>query len=113
MGNGSVLKKYIYAFSDFEKYLNKIYSPNNLNGTEHKGYLINFKDYEEIKENISKIKINNKNVREINFKINQIEFKTSHYLINMILNGNKYIFINTDLWKLICDKDRIKECPIM
>jgi len=31
----------------------------------------------------------------------------------MILNGNKYIFINTDLWKLICDKDKIRESPII
>ena len=112
MGNGSVLKKYKNAFSDFEKYLNNIYSYKNLNGTEHKGYLINLKDYEKVKENIVNNKINKNDCEKI-YNINQIEFKTSHFLINMILNGNKYIFINTDLWKIICDKDKISECPIM
>ena len=106
MGNGSILKKYRNSFSDFEKYLEKIYSHKNLEGNEYKGYLINLKDYEKIKENIDNNRIENK------FKINQIEFKTSHYLINMILNGNKYIFINSKLWKLLCDKDKIDDPPI-
>jgi len=113
MGNGSVLKKYRNAISDFEKYREKIYSHKNLKGNEYKGYLINLKDYERIKQNFDNIKINKKNDFKRNFNINQIEFKTSHFLINMILNGNKYIFINTELWKLICDKDKADESPII
>ena len=34
-------------------------------------------------------------------KINQIEFRTSRYLVNMLLNNNKYIIINEALWKEI------------
>ena len=48
-----------------------------------------------------------------NFKISQIEFKTSNYLINMILNGNQYILINTDLWQIICDEKYLSESPII
>ena len=99
------------AISDFDKYLKDIYSTNNPYGTEQRGYLINLKDYERIKKIIYSNKININNL-EKNFKINQIEFKTSQYLINMILNGNKYIFINTDLWKLLYDKDKRNEIPI-
>ena len=101
MKNDSLLKKYRDAISDFEKYLEDIYSSQNSFGKEHKGYLINLKDYERIKEIIDNNKVNNINDSENNFKINQIEFKTLHYLINMILNGNKYIFINNSLWELM------------
>ena len=113
MKNDSLLKKYRDAISDFEKYLEDIYSSQNSFGKEHKGYLINLKDYERIKEIIDNNKVNNINDSENNFKINQIEFKTLHYLINMILNGNKYIFINNSLWELICDNDKKNEPPII
>ena len=92
MKNNSLLKNYKNAFSDFEKYLEGIYSDKNSFGKEYKGYLINLKDYERIKENINNYKFNI-NDSENNSKINQIEFKKPQYLINMILNGNKYIFI--------------------
>ena len=102
---------YKNAISDFEKYLEDIYSIDNSYGKEHKGYLINLKDYEKLKE-ISDNNKDNINVSEKNFRINQIEFKTPQYLINMILNGNKYICINTALWELICDKNKKNESPI-
>ena len=98
---------YRNAISVFEKYLEIIYSTNNAYGTEHRGYLINLKDYEMIKKNTKN------NCSGIIYKINQIEFKTPQYLINMILNGNQYIFINTDLWELLCDKDKKSESPII
>ena len=112
MRNNSDLTKYRKAFSDFKEYLDNIYYNNNLYGKEYEGYLINLKDYENIKEFIDKDKINI-NDSETIFKINQIKFKTPQYLINMILNGNQYIFINTDLWELLCDKDKKSESPII
>ena len=111
MKNNSLLKNYKNAFSDFEKYLEGIYSDKNSFGKEYKGYLINLKDYERIKENINNYKFNI-NDSENNSKINQIEFKKPQYLINMILNGNKYIFINNDLWKIINDNDKKYDSPI-
>ena len=73
MKNGSLLKKYINAISDFEKYLEDIYSDYNSYGIEHRGYLINLKDYERIKEIIDNNKVNISN-SDKNFNINQIEF---------------------------------------
>ena len=103
---------YRNAISDFEEYLEDIYSDNNCIGIEYRGYLINLKDYERMKEIIDD---NNFNINDSKnkFKINQIEFKKPQYLINMILNGNKYIFINTTLWELICDNDKKNETPII
>ena len=116
--DASSLKKYKNSISEFENYLKDIYSNNNSSNSSHKGYLINLKDYETITQSIKNINFDNMKENDFKqiFKINQIEFKTSHYLINMILNGNKYIFINTKLWKLLCDKDKNNknnDSPIM
>ena len=111
------LIKYNEAIFDFEEnYLKKIYK--NIDNKEKDGYLIKSEDLDELKENISysKYKINrngNKDYFNKNYdlnklndikKIKQIEFKTSQYLVNMILNDNKYIIINEKLWKILCDK---------
>ena len=112
MRTGSLLKNFQNAIFDFEKYLEDIYSAKNSYGKEYEGYLINLKDYERIKDIIDNNKTNI-NDSENYFKIKQIEFKTPQYLINMILNGNKYIFINADLWKLICDDDKKFDFSIM
>ena len=111
--NASSLKN---AFSRFEnEYLKDIYHNYFSLGSSHKGYLIDLKEYERITQYIKNINSDNVKVddHKKSLKIKQIEFKTSHYLINMILNGNKYIFINTDLWKKISDKDNINDSPIM
>ena len=105
------LKNYRNAIADFEKYIKNIYSSNSIE-TEHKGYLINFEEYENIKVIIDNFEVNINDCGQI-FHIKQIEFKTPQYLIYMILNGNKYILINTDFWRLICDKDKINESPIV
>ena len=112
MESSSILKNYSRAISDFEKYLKDIYSSKTSGENEHIGYLINLKDYEKIKEISNEVNKNDINDCSIILEINQIEIKTPQYLIYMILNGNKYIFINTDLWKIICDKDKIEDIPI-
>ena len=108
--DNSLLIKYKKAISNFEAYIKDIYYKNPY-GLEYKGYLINLKHYEKLKKISGNYKINKYDCG-ITFKINQIEFKTSQYLVNMLLNGNKYIFINLELWELICDKDKKYESPI-
>ena len=105
-----LLTKYRNAIINFENYRKKIYC-SELLGEEHRGYLINLKDYEKLKETV----FNNSNIFNSSriFKINQIEFKTTNYLINMILNNNQYIFINTELWQTICNENKTNEKPIM
>ena len=106
-----ILKNFRKALSDFEKYIKDIYSKNISVETENQGYLINLEDYEKIKEIIDNYEVNINDCGKI-FQIKQIEFKTPQYLIYMILNENKYIFINNELWRLICDKELINESPI-
>ena len=110
-----ILLKYQKAIYKFNKKLEEIYSYNNSNNNrEYKGHLINLKDYEDFIKKINyeknKYSVNNSVVdenisdSEKIYKIKQIEFITSQYLFNMIYNDNKYIIINNDLWKILCNK---------
>ena len=120
--NESLLKKYRKAFYNFDKYLDEIYS-NYFNYKEHKGYLINLKDFEKIKEVINykyymeKGDYKNDDINfaysEKVFKIKKIEFNTSQYILNMIINNNSYIIINADLWKALCEIGKENENPII
>ena len=62
-------------------------------------------DYEINKNLISKSKFDIKENEKI-MTIKDIEFKTSQYLLNMLLNGNKYIIIDSIFWKVICEKGK-------
>ena len=120
MGNDLIinepsLNKYSIAISTFENIYRKEHYNNYPFNSKHKGYLIYLKNYERIAQSIININRNNVDINKYkqSLKIKQIEFKTAHYLINMILNGNKYIFINKELWQLLCDKDKKDESPII
>ena len=115
LNNKFILLKYQKAIYKFNKELEEIYSYNNSNNNrEYEGHLINLKDYEDFIKKINyeknKYSINNSVVdenisdSEKIYTIKQIEFITSKYLLNMIYNGNKYIIINKDLWKILCNK---------
>ena len=121
--NDSQLKKYRQALYNFEKYIEVIYSKNNLN-QEHRGFLIKYKDFEEFKNTIEynnyknyDLNIKKENIHFYNsekvFKIKQIEFKTSKFFLNMLYNDNKYIIINYELWLVICEIGRENESPII
>ena len=119
--------KYNSAISNFENYIKEIEIYNNIDNKEKKGYIVNYKDFEELKVNILHEKYNLFGVKDfesfqkvsdkIKFnnikKFRQIEFKTSQYLINMILNDNKYIIINEELWKVIYDEKYENDSPII
>ena len=106
----NLLNIYRNAILGFEKYLEIIYS-DTCSIANHRGYLINLDDYKKIKKIVldNKAKFNPTNI----FKINQIEIKTPSYLINSILKKNQYIFINNDLWQIICDKNKNNESYII
>ena len=114
--NHDSLIKYVKGFYEFENYINKINSNLQTIFKTHHGYLINFEKIEEIKRNINyeENKIIYKNYiqslidedNEKYYTIEEIEFKDPDYLLNMLFNGNKYILINRDLWKLLCEKNK-------
>ena len=98
------LKVYIKGFKEFDEYVNKINQNIARSCGVHHGYLINYSKYKELKERINeeyknslsqfqaKIPLNNNSKKD--YTIDEIEFRDSNYLLNMILNGNKYILIN-------------------
>ena len=124
MSNTDYIIKYVKAFKDFESYLKKI---NNNFGTyfnDYFGYLINLESIDKIKTNINYDYYKNLNdiyknynispviQSEKKYTIDEIEFRNSDYLLNMIFNENKYIIINADLWKLLCIKGKEEIKPI-
>ena len=107
MSNTDYIIKYVKAFKDFESYLKKI---NNNFGTyfnDYSGYLINLESIDKIKTNINYDYYKNLNdiyknynispviQSEKKYTIDEIEFRNSDYLLNMIFNENKYIIINS------------------
>ena len=117
--------KYIEALSNFDKhleYISKIDNPFNT----YNEYLVNYKDFEELKKNINYDKYKSFGTREKKdyenifnsnkamklMKIKQIEFKTNRYLINMLLNGNQFIFITKELFEVIGNDKERYEYPI-
>ena len=120
--NPTHLLEYIKGFNDFQEYLNKINSNLNQKFELFEGYLVNLEKIEEIKrvinyeQNKTKYKdflSNTLNiVKKKTYIIEEIEFRNSDYLLNMIFNGNKYIIIDKNLWILLCKENKENIQPI-
>ena len=109
---------YNFAFQENEISILSIIQTNNKELINEKGYIIKLNDYEELKNLINykkyknyyynapdKIKafFNNDNISKIK-RIKGIKYRTSRYIINMLLNNNKYILITPKLYDLISYK---------
>ena len=101
MNSNEQLMKSIYNIDT--KFKNIKYIDNKT--FSYKGYLVNLNVYEEFK-NKKLSGINN------NRKLHQIQFKTASYLVNMILNGNKYIIISPEIWNKFLPTEKENESPI-
>ena len=104
------------AIQDFENIYIKDNFDNYKEYDQHRGYLIKLESYEALKNKIQSYFREWKNASKIVKSLNDlddIEFKTSTYLINMILNGNKYIIINTEIWELFGKKERKDKAKIL
>ena len=98
-----LLKKYASAIKSLEdriKYLKKT--------GQHKGHLINLKDFKDLKKqvNYDKNKSNFFSTVDIiesekKFDFKELEKISGRYLINMLLNGNEYIIVDTTFYKII------------
>ena len=117
------LKDYIFSIFQFDKFINSIYSNTN-DSQEFKGYIIDYNEYQNLKEKIkfkdyidiqnNIIKTNEiKDSELINIeKIKHIKFKSSKDLINNLINKkNKYLLINLDLFKIICSQNKEENYP--
>ena len=96
------LLKNIYNFDS--KFKNKEYIENKT--LTFKGYLVNLNEYEEYNKN------KYSGMNNIGKKLHQIRFKTASYLINMILNGNKYIIIEPEIWNKILPINKEIDSPV-
>ena len=118
--NSSALAKYVKGFFEFENYINSINTHIGTKFEKLSGYLINVNDIERIKETINYEKIKDKYIHfqfdEVDqikyYTLDEIAFRDSNYLLNMIFNENKYIFINVKLWKLLCKENKENATPI-
>ena len=105
-----LLKEYYMQIQNFEN----VYVKHNFNNykkyPDHEGYLINLEYYEDLKSKIYryfKENISAKITLESLNYLNSIKIKTATYLINMLINKNKYIIINNNLWELFGNKKDI------
>ena len=122
--------RYNNAFLNYEQYKQKFFAKTRVTNKfiDCQGYLINLDDINNIKQNIKHedfIKENTNNEEKMRSifdenlfdkikKVSQIKYKTSDYLKNMLLNGNKYILINQGLWNDIYEKNiQDNEGPII
>ena len=113
-----IFNYYRYAIDNFEKFTSNFLTPNSNNNFSSYGYLINLKDYEEYKiiigyHNNMNFQNNYINNYEDIIPLKQIKFRTSDYLANMLLNGNEYIIITPELWKVVCNKEKQNENPFI
>ena len=127
----NVFNYYKYHIYNFENYIYNYKYPNSNEIVQGSGYLINLKNYKQFKEIID---YNNYNINfqnnidydyyqnlfnninnneDIIISLNQIKFRTSDYLVNMLLNGNEYILIHPELWKIVGNKEKQNEPPIV
>jgi len=126
-----IYKRYCESIIEYENYINQIYNNLNENDEEHKGYLIDSKEFENLKQDINldiykvlkqeykeqiKIKLStliseNKSIELKKFE--QEEIKSFIEFSNKIQNNKEFILINTDLWKTICKKEKENEEPLM
>lgn len=119
----SKLKHYVKAFIEFDDYINEKNADRGDKFKPDYGYLINLEIIEEIKQKINyqtnKYYYQNLNTdpidgaQKMEFRIQDIQFKNSDYLLNMLFNGNKYIIINQKLWKMLCKEGKENTNPFI
>jgi len=121
------LQNYLKEINDFEviNNNNSIYKDKNY----HIGYIIDYKDYNKLKNIIHyeelKNEINSKNDSVLNNKINELVgygfissipnikaeiFQTSSELKDKIINKKEYILISQKLGQFLCEKDKHFYC---
>ena len=119
--NNDYIINCVKAFYKFEHFLNKMNEKLGYDFEENFGYLINYERIDKIKK-----AINYENNKEIYknlspspadqvkkiYTIDEIKFRNSDYLLNMLQNKNNYIIINNELWKVFCKNDKEKLAPI-
>ena len=102
----SLRKECKEGFQDFKNYINQINDPNYLN-QKHDGYLVDFNQYNNFENYINSLnnpqaKQTNEGQNNWNIESKKLRTVNINEVNNKILQDNKFIIINTELYKLIC-----------
>ena len=119
MGNEPCLIDYINAFSEFDNEINKIHNNIHSHEENYEGFLVNYKNYQNFRNHVVNLYINQHKKFNSDTNENQIESNNNFEILeqrkltteslalvqNQILNGESFIIINKKLYKLICKKN--------
>ena len=111
------LIQYINAIKDYEIYIKTIYKSHKENFNYHEGYIVNLKDFKNLKECIKYevLKENNSYLNNFEEKIQinsiptirQIRINNSQDFIKAINNQKEYIILNKTLYHILSKDDNI------
>ena len=100
------LEQYKKAFDNFDKFVDEINS-ENLSDETHRGYLINFTDFNKLKKKVKKFNNKNDITCSLSKEKTKFKLKPENYedLEQKIGNGDEFIIINGALQQIICDQE--------
>jgi len=129
--NVEILYSYNMTLFEYENQIGKINENIEWNKTLY-GFIIDLKDYEDLKKKIQyeKLKeyfnneqlckkkineiINTMDIEGIKLKkIDRLEIKDSNQLVQFLQDKKEYKLINVELWKKICLKEKENKSPIL
>ena len=118
--------KAIFEYEDTIEKFNKIDDKNSDSNKKRSGYLVDWKEFEELKNNLNHKKIKEKDIKKGECKkyfdkgkfnkikkIKPFEIKSYQYFINMLLNKNEYMIITDNLFEIICEKQYIYQSNVI
>ena len=115
MGNDGQysLNDYLKAFNNFHIYINQLYSdPNNIDKVKE-GYIVNLYNYYNLIMRINEYLEKRKNQTQngnnaFDDEVNLVKLKTENLkdVVEKINRNYKFIIINKDLFKVICDQEK-------
>ena len=104
MGVGTSFDDYKLSFIKFENYINVINKAQNRTNEIYEGYFVDYNEYQQFENIINNSQINKE---QNNYNIESKKLKTVNIneVNNKILNDNKFIIINNELHKIICEQN--------
>ena len=104
MGVGTSFDDYKLAFIKFKKYINVINKAQNRTNEIYEGYFVDYNEYQQFENIINNSQIN-KEQNNYNIKSKKLSTVNINEINNKILNDNKFIIINNELHKIICEQN--------
>jgi len=104
MGVGTSFDNYKSAFIEFKNYINVINKSQDRTNEIYEGYFVDYNEYQQFENIINNSQIN-KEQNNYNIKSKKLSTVNINEINNKILNDNKFIIINNELHKIICEQN--------